>query len=168
VTTTPLAERRTGLTPRRFYRVIAIAEAITWTLLIAGMLLKYVITPGEIGDLAVRVSGSIHGFVFITYAATAVIVGLNQRWPLSRIGFGVLTAVIPYATIPFERWLERRGLLEGDWRTQATDDARDRTWVDRLLRWFLSRPMLLVVVFVVAVVALFAIALTVGPPGGDH
>jgi integral membrane protein len=156
------------LSPRRFYRVVAIAEAITWTLLIVGMLMKYVFVPGELGDLAVRVSGTIHGFVFITYAATAVIVGLNQRWPLGRIGFGILTAVVPYATIPFDRWLERRGHLDGGWRTEATDHPGDRVWIDRLLRWFLARPIVLAIVFVLAIVALFAIALTLGPPGGDH
>lgn len=158
----------TGLTPRRFYRIVAIAEAVTWTLLIAGMLMKYVLVRGEIGDLAVRISGTIHGFVFITYAATAVVVGLNQRWPLGRIGFGILTAVVPYATIPFDRWLDRRGHLDGGWRTEATDDARDLVWIDRLLRWFLARPVVLAVVFVLAIIALFAIALTLGPPGGDH
>src|SRR5690606_12053600 len=118
------ATTRAGLTPRRFYRVVAIAEAITWTMLIVGLLLKYVVAPGEVGDLAVRIGGTIHGFVFITYAAAAVIVGLNQRWGIPLIGLGVLTAIVPYATIPFDHWLERHGRLEGGWRTEATDDRR--------------------------------------------
>ncbi|MCW4385534.1 DUF3817 domain-containing protein [Salinibacterium sp. SYSU T00001] len=162
------SETRPRLTPERFFRLIAVAEAATWTLLIAGMLLKYVVAPGETGDLAVRVSGSIHGFVFITYAATVVVVGLNQRWPVGRIAFGILTAVVPYATIPFERWLVRRGHLTGGWRTEETDDPRDRAWIDRLLRWFLARPLVLAVVFVLTIVALFAVALTLGPPGGGQ
>lgn len=162
------ATTRAGLTPRRFYRVVAIAEAITWTMLIVGLLLKYVVAPGEVGDLAVRIGGTIHGFVFITYAATAVIVGLNQRWGIPLIGLGVLTAIVPYATIPFDHWLERHGRLEGGWRTEATDDRRDRSWIDRLLRWFLARPIVLAVVFVLAVVALFVLALTIGPPGGGE
>ena len=112
----------TRITPRSFYRVVAIAEAVTWTLLIAGLLLKYVL---DAGDLGVRIGGSIHGFVFLVYAATAVLVGVNQRWPLGLIAMGVVTAVIPYATIPFDRWLERNGRLEGGWRTTATDDPRD-------------------------------------------
>lgn len=157
-----------SLTPRRFYRIVAIAEAVTWTLLIAGLLMKYVFVGGELGDLGVRIGGTIHGFVFITYAATAVIVGLNQRWGIPLIMGGVATAIVPYATIPFDLWLERRGKLKGHWRTAATDDPRDSGWLDRLLRWFLARPIVLAVVFVVAVVALFATALTLGPPGGER
>lgn len=156
------------VTPRRFFRVVAIAEAITWTLLIAGLLMKYVFTMGELGDLAVRIGGTIHGFVFITYAATVIIVGFNQRWGIPLIALGVVTAVVPYATIPFDVAMDRRGRLEGDWRTEATDDPRDRNWIDRMLRWFLARPVLLIVVFVVAVVAVFFAALAVGPPGGEH
>lgn len=161
---------RTGaaITPRSFFRFVAIAEAITWTMLIAGLLMKYVFTMGDVGDLAVRIGGTVHGFVFITYAATVVIVGLNQRWGIPLIALGVLTAVIPYATIPFDVSMDRRGRLEGGWRTEATDDRRDRNPIDRLLRWFLARPIVLAVVFVVAVVALFFTALAIGPPGGDR
>ena len=159
---------RTRLTPRRFYRVVAVAEAITWTLLIFGLLLKYVIAPGEIGDLAVRIGGTVHGFVFVLYAATAVVVGLNQRWGIPLIIGGVATAVVPYATIPFDLWLERRGHLTGGWRTEATDDPRDSGWIDRLLRWFIARPILLAVVFVAAVIAVFVVALALGPPGGGE
>jgi integral membrane protein len=151
------------VTPRSFYRVVAIAEAVTWTLLIAGLLLKYVF---DAGDLGVRVGGSIHGFVFLVYAATAVLVGVNQRWRIGLIAFGVLTAIVPYATIPFDRWLERNGKLDGDWRTTATDDPRDHTWISRLLRWFLNHPVVLGVLLVVGIVVVFTVLLILGPPGG--
>lgn len=153
----------TRITPRRFYRFVAIAEAVTWTLLIAGLLLKYVLDAGDIG---VRVGGSIHGFVFLVYAATAVLIGVNQRWNIPLIAIGVVTAVVPYATIPFERWLERNGRLEGAWRTTATDDPRDKTWIDRLLRWLLGHPVLLGTLLVVGVVVVFTVLLMAGPPGG--
>ena len=159
--TTPLTATR--VTPRSFYRIVAIAEAVTWTLLIAGLLLKYVL---DAGDLGVRVGGSIHGFVFLAYAATAVLVGVNQRWPLGLIAMGVVTAIVPYATIPFDRWLEKNGKLEGGWRTTATDDPRDNTWIDRLLRWFLNHPVLLGALLVVGIVLVFTVLLILGPPGG--
>ena len=69
-------------TPKGMYRLVAIAESITWTLLIIGMLLKYV---AGLGTLPVLIAGSIHGFVFITYALTAGLVGVNQRWSVPRI-----------------------------------------------------------------------------------
>ncbi len=78
----------------------------------------------------------------------------------------VFTAIVPYATIPFDRWLEKRELLVGNWRTEATDDPRDHTWVSRLLRWMLNRPAVLITVLVVAVLAVVTILLILGPPGG--
>jgi hypothetical protein len=78
----------------------------------------------------------------------------------------VVTAIIPYATIPFEIVMERRGRLAGDWRLTKTDDPRDNHWFDRFVRWFLNRPALLVIAIVVAIVVVFTILLTAGPPGG--
>lgn len=151
------------VTPRAFYRVVAIAEAVTWTLLITGMLLKYVVQTGSLGVL---IGGSLHGLVFVTYAATAVLVGVNQHWPIKLIVGAVLTAIVPYATIPFDRWLEKNNKLEGEWRTVATDDPRDHTWISKLLRWFLNHPKVLVTVFAVVVVAIVSVLLILGPPGG--
>ncbi|MBS0023725.1 DUF3817 domain-containing protein [Microbacterium paraoxydans] len=149
-------------TPGRLYRVLAIAEAITWTILIAAMIARAVGAPG----LVVTVGGGIHGFVFLAYAATAVLVALNQRWHPGVGVLAVVSAVIPYATIPMELWLHRTGRLAGDWRLEATDDPRDRRWYDRLMRWFLRRPWVLAVLLVVGIVALYVILLLVGPPGG--
>lgn len=150
------------LTPRRLYRAVAIAEAVTWTLLIAGMILKYGL---DAGDLGVRVGGFLHGFVFLAYGMTAVLVGLNQRWSARLIAGALLSAVVPYATVPFDRWLERRDLIAGSWRTAASDDPRDRAVVDRMLRGVLRHPVLLAAGLVVALVAIFATLLALGPPG---
>ncbi|WP_336500329.1 DUF3817 domain-containing protein [Microbacterium paraoxydans] len=149
-------------TPGRLYRVLAIAEAITWTILIAAIIARAVGAPGVV----VTVGGGIHGFVFLAYAATAVLVALNQRWHPGVGVLAVVSAVVPYATIPMEIWLHRTDRLRGDWRLDATDDPRDRRWYDRLMRWFLRRPWVLAVLFVVGIVALYVILLLVGPPGG--
>lgn len=154
------------MSPRLLYRTVAIAEAITWTLLIGGMLLKYVFLPGEVGDAAVRVGGFVHGFVFLAYGITAVLVGVNQHWRPRLILLGLATAVVPYATIPFDRWLERRELLGGAWRREATADPRDHTLVSRLLRFGLARPVLLASVLALGLVAVFTALLVMGPPGG--
>ncbi|WEG09578.1 DUF3817 domain-containing protein [Microbacterium horticulturae] len=151
------------ISPRGWYRTVAIAESITWTLLIAGMLLKYV---AGLGSLPVLIGGSIHGFVFITYGMTAVLIGVNQRWSPARIVGAVATAIVPYATIPFDRWLERRGLLEGDWHLEATDDPRDQFWTRRFLRWMLNHPVTLIVTFVVGIAVIMTALLLIGPPGG--
>ncbi|HET8780692.1 MAG TPA: DUF3817 domain-containing protein [Agromyces sp.] len=150
------------MSPKHLFRVLAFAEAVTWTILITALVLRY--AAGL--DTAVLVGGSIHGFVFLAYAFQAVLVGVNQRWSIGLIAFAVLTAVVPYATIPFEVWLMRRGRLEGDWRREAGDHPADGSWVNRMLRWFLARPVLLTVVAVVGIAAVFTALLVIGPPGG--
>ncbi|MGW4929464.1 DUF3817 domain-containing protein [Agromyces sp. NPDC004153] len=150
------------MSPKRLFRALALAEAVTWTILIVAMILKY--AAGV--DAAVLVGGSIHGFAFLAYAFAAVLVGVNQRWHLGLIAFAVLTAIVPYATIPFEVWLVRRGRLEGGWRREAGDHPADGHWVNRMLRWFLARPVLLTVVAVVGIAVVFSALLVIGPPGG--
>lgn len=149
-------------TPLNLFRVMAVAEAVSWTLLIAGLILRAA-TDASIG---VTVGGGIHGFVFLSYGATAILVAKNQRWGVWPTVVAVASAVIPYATIPTELWLHRSGRLAGAWRLQQTDDPRDRAWHDRLMRWFLARAWLLAVLIAVAVVALYVVLLIVGPPGG--
>ena len=70
-----------NLTPRSLFRTLAVAEAITWTLLLIGMFLKYVTETTELG---VRIFGMVHGVVFIAYCLVTVIVAIDQRWSVSR------------------------------------------------------------------------------------
>ncbi|MGO2684831.1 DUF3817 domain-containing protein [Microbacterium sp.] len=149
-------------TPARLYRVLAIAEAITWTLLIGGLIARAVGAPG----IVVTIAGGIHGFVFLSYGATAILVAFNQRWSIGLGILAVVSAIVPYATIPMEIWLHRKGRLGGYWRLEASDHPQDHTWYDRTMRWFLNHAWLLVVLIAVAVIALYVILLIIGPPGG--
>lgn len=148
------------MTPKQLFRAAAIAEAITWTLLIAALVLRAV-TGFALG---VTIAGGIHGFVFLAYGATAVLLAVNQRWHPGVAALAIVSAVIPYATIPVELWLARTGRLEGDWRRDATADPRDQHWFDRLVRWFIRHPWLLVALIALAVVVLFVVLLWLGPP----
>lgn len=157
----PAATRLEGMTPRLLYRILAVAEAVTWTLLITGMLLKY---AAGAGDRPVLVAGSVHGFVFISYAITAALVGVNQRWRLPVTVLAVATAVVPYATIPFDVWADRSGRLDGAWRTAATDDPRDHTPFGRLFRWMLGHVPVLIGCLAALAVVIMAGLLLIGPP----
>ncbi|QKJ18977.1 DUF3817 domain-containing protein [Microbacterium hominis] len=150
--------------PLQLFRSLAIAEAISWTLLIGGLVLRA--TAGW--DIAVTIGGGIHGFVFLSYGATAVLVAKNQRWGAGPAVVAIASAIIPYATIPTEIWLHRSGRLEGAWRVTATGDPRDGAWHDRLMRWFLRRPLVLALLLAAAVVVIFVVLLLVGPPGGER
>lgn len=149
-------------TPLNLFRTLAMAEAFSWTLLIGGLILR------ATADLrvAVTIAGGVHGFVFLAYGATAALVAMNQRWRLRPTAIAIVSAVIPYATVPTERWLRRTGRLEGPWRLEETADARDRRPLDRLLRAVLRRPRVLGILLVLAVALIFVVLLLVGPPGG--
>ncbi len=155
--------KQAGFTPRKLYFVLAIAEACTWTLLITGLILKA--TVGIEPSLLTTIGG-LHGFVFITYGATSILIAFNQRWGFWVGLLAVITAILPYATIPFELVQAKRGALEGNWRFEATDDPRDAKPLDRLFRWFLKHPLLLILVIVMAIVVVFSTLLFLGPPGG--
>jgi hypothetical protein len=98
------------------------------------------------------------------YSVTAVLVGVNQRWPLQQTAIAVVLAIVPFATYPFDRYLEKKSMMEGEWRIEGTKDPRDNTSFDRLFRWFIFRPVLLILTLVVFVVSLFALLLWLGPP----
>lgn len=149
-------------TPHFLFRALAIAEAISWTLLIAGLVARA--TTGW--SLGVTVGGGIHGFIFLSYGATVILVALNNRWRLWPTVVSLVSAIVPYATIPAELWLQRSGRLAGAWRLEQTDDPRDASWYDRTMRWFLRHPWVLAGLIAVAVAGLFVALLMVGPPGG--
>ncbi|EZP26873.1 DUF3817 domain-containing protein [Microbacterium oleivorans] len=149
-------------TPAMIFRILAIAEVFSWTLLISALIIRAAGGPA----VAVTIGGGIHGFVFLSYGATALLVALNNRWGLGTSVLAVGSAIVPYATVPVEMWLRRSGRLAGQWRLEETADPRDRRPIDRLLRWFLRHAGILVALIVVAVVAVYVILLLVGPPGG--
>jgi integral membrane protein len=148
------------MTPKKLFNTFAKAEAVTWTLLITALILR----ATGFDPVAVAVAGSIHGAVFLGYAVTAALTGVNQRWGFGKTTLAVALAIVPYATIPFERRVAKNGSLEGSWRTAVSEDPRDKGSIDRLFRWFIARPVILVVFIVVGLTALFSLLVTLGPP----
>jgi integral membrane protein len=147
--------------PKSVYKFFATGEAITWGLLISALISRAL---GDLVPHAVTVAGSIHGAMFLSYCVVAVLVGLNQRWAIGRIAGAVALAVVPFATVPFDRRLGKQNALEGSWRTETSDDPRDQGFIDRLFRWFIARPVVLVLVIAIALPAIFAFLLFLGPP----
>lgn len=146
------------MTPKKLFSLFAFAEAVTWTLLIAGMILKYT----GVTEIGVRIGGGIHGFVFLSYCVVTVLVGTSQRWHLGRTVLGLLTSIVPYATIPFEIVSNKAGVLDGDW--ELPNNRAPRNWFERLCGWAITNPVLAVVVGFVAVAILFTVLLILGPP----
>ena len=149
------------MSPLILFRRVAIAEAVTWGLLLIGMVLKYVTDTTERG---VQVAGPIHGVVFVAYCVTTVVVAVDQRWSPGRLLLGLVSSVPPFVTIWFDRHAEARGALARTWRLRDEDPARP---VDRPVALLVRRPGLGLVIGVAVVLVLTLLALLVGPPGGS-
>ena len=145
--------------PLVLFRRVAIAEAITWALLLSGMFLKYVTETTELG---VRIFGMVHGVVFIAYCLTTVIVAIDQRWSPGRLLLGLASSVPPFMTLWFERHVERRQGLATSWRLL---DEGPRGPLESAASWLLRNPLRGAVAGVLAVAVLTGVALAVGPPG---
>ncbi|MGB0099436.1 MAG: DUF3817 domain-containing protein, partial [Nocardioides sp.] len=142
------------------FRRVAIAEAITWALLLTGMFLKYVTETTELG---VQVFGMVHGVVFIAYCLTTVLVAIDQRWTAGRLLLGLAAAIPPFFTVVFDRYAERRGALGDTWRLRGSAPVGV---VERSAAWLIRNPLRGALAGAVAVVALTGVALLAGPPVG--
>ncbi|MFI6829088.1 DUF3817 domain-containing protein [Kribbella sp. NPDC050241] len=96
-----------------WFRTVAIAEAISWTGLLIGMLFKYVLSDNELG---VKIFGPIHGGIFIVYVLTVLLVRRPLRWSWPVTLLALAASVPPLFTWFFEIWAVRTGRI---------DDGRD-------------------------------------------
>ena len=149
-------------TPRSLYKIFALSEGVTWTLLLGGLAVRAIF---GIPPLLLTIIGGLHGLVFLAYGVSAALVGVNNRWGIGRTVLAIALAIIPFATVPFEISAERKGRLVGEWRRDKTSDVRDSHWFDSLYRWFINRPVILVLTLAVVVIGIFATLLIIGPPG---
>lgn len=103
----------TSSTTRTVFRVVAIAEAISWALLLAAMFAKYVTEsePFGIPEGGVPVAGAVHGGVFLAFVVASLVAWRRFGWSLKVLVVALISAVVPFATYVFEVGADRRGLL---------------------------------------------------------
>jgi integral membrane protein len=90
------------------FRAVAVAEALSWIGLLAGMYVKRVLGTSEIG---VQAFGPIHGGIFVAYVVLAVIASRVLGWSRGTTLVALAAAVPPLVTVWFERWATRTGRL---------------------------------------------------------
>jgi integral membrane protein len=151
------------MSPRLLFRRVAIAEAITWALLLTGMFLKYATEAHQLGERAVSVFGMLHGVVFIAYCLVTLLVGIDQRWSRGRVLLGLVSSVPPFLTVWFDRYAERRDALAPSWRLRTAPPERP---LERPVTWLLRNPVRGALAGLVSVAVLTGVALVVGPPVG--
>jgi integral membrane protein len=90
------------------FRIVAVAEALSWVGLLAGMYVKYV---PETTELGVQVFGPIHGGIFLAYVAVTVLAGRVLRWSPRVTALALICSIPPLATVWFERLATRNDRL---------------------------------------------------------
>ncbi|RZQ64480.1 DUF3817 domain-containing protein [Amycolatopsis suaedae] len=101
------------------FRLLALAEAVSWAGLLIGMFFKYVVIGNEIG---VKIFGPIHGVVFVAYVIAALLVRASLRWDARTTVLALVASIPPFGTVLFERWATRTGRLGAD-RRESTVPA---------------------------------------------
>lgn len=90
-----------------WFRVVAAAEACSWVGLLVAMVFKY----GFGHPMAVTIFGSIHGAVFCAYVLACLLVFSPLRWSFGVLVLALFSSVPPLASVAFDRWANRRGLM---------------------------------------------------------
>jgi integral membrane protein len=99
------------------FRIVAVAEALSWIGLLAGMYVKYV---PETTELGVKVFGPIHGGIFLAYVVVALLASRVLQWSPRTTVLALVCSVPPLATVWFERLATRNDKLP---RQQAVPAA---------------------------------------------
>ncbi len=92
-----------------WFRLIAMAEAVSWVGLLIGMYFKYLGTPRT--EIGVQIFGMVHDIVFLAFVATGLVVGWAARWSLVTWVSAALSSIVPLASVAFLFWAERNGAL---------------------------------------------------------
>ena len=95
-------------TVARVFRAVAVAEAVSWVLLLAGMFVKWVLRTSELG---VQLAGPVHGAVFVGYVLVSLLAWRVLRWTPRTALLALVASVPPLCTVVFERWARRTGRL---------------------------------------------------------
>lgn len=146
--------------PKKLYGVLAGAEMITWALLLLGLALKYLF---KLTDVATTIFGGLHGFTFLCYIVTTILVWINQRWSFGRGVMGLASSIIPFATYPFEQNTLKAGQLEKPWRFTDQDEQPADVF-EWILAVVIRRPFLSAMAIFGILIIVFMLLLMAGPP----
>jgi integral membrane protein len=100
------------------FRIVAMAEAVSWVGLLVGMYFKYLGTPRT--EIGVKVFGMAHGLIFIAFVVTTSLAAITFRWSAKTCLLALLASIVPLASVIFLIWVDRTGRLAGITHTGGT------------------------------------------------
>ena len=90
------------MTGLRLLRAVGLLEGLSFVLLLfVAMPLKYVWQE----PLAVRITGIVHGVLFVAFVSLVFHVGPARDWSLRRCALAVLAALLPFGPFVFDATL---------------------------------------------------------------
>jgi len=99
------------------FRIVAVAEALSWVGLLIGMYVKY---GPETTELGVKIFGPIHGGIFVAYVVVTLVAARVLRWSTRTTVLALVCSVPPLATVWFERLATRNDKLPRQQAVPAT------------------------------------------------
>lgn len=88
----------------RVFRVLAVAEAVSWLVLILATIVKY--TMGQEGG--VHLMGPVHGALFVAYVVLALVLWRKNEWTGRTLSIVLVDSVLPTGGF----WVARRADLD--------------------------------------------------------
>ena len=105
-----------------WFRIIAIAEALSWAGLLVGMYFKYV--PASATEIGVKIFGPVHGGVFVAFVVAAFLAGRANKWSISTWVLALLSSIPPLGSVIFVIWADKQGRIDG--AVSGPTDLTDR------------------------------------------
>ncbi len=91
------------------FRLVALAEAISWIGLLVGMYFKHLSSAGN--EIGVKIFGPAHGAVFVAFLGVALLAGLAFKWSLWTWLMALLGSIVPLGSVIFVIWADRTAKL---------------------------------------------------------
>ena len=91
------------------FRLVAMAEAVSWVGLLIGMYFKYLGTPRT--EVGVKVFGMTHGLIFIAFVVAGLLVGIAFKWSAGTWSLALLASIVPLCSVIFLIWADRTGRM---------------------------------------------------------
>src|SRR5215212_5121631 len=95
-----------------WFRVVALAEAVSWVGLLVGMYFKYLGTPRT--EIGVKVFGMAHGLVFIAFVVAGLLVGIAVKWAAGTWLLALLASIVPLCSVIFLIWADGSGRMSAE------------------------------------------------------
>ncbi|OYN76657.1 DUF3817 domain-containing protein [Mycolicibacterium sphagni] len=105
------------------FRLVALAEAVSWVGLLVGMYFKYLGSPRT--EIGVKVFGMAHGLVFIAFVVTALLAGIAYSWGVAAWLLALLGSIVPLGSVIFLIWADRTAKLGAAGASEASSQPLD-------------------------------------------